>query len=778
MNTRIAFAAIALAVAPVGCSYNPGYFPYLLPPGHITQEHAKPRGPGYFKNFDPKACKLEVCPGPQVTAPLGSQIVLVATVYDGDGQPRRSRRVEWIVDGPGNIVEADESGIYPGRGYKVDNKYAVSYTSYTTKTITRGNDDPGDDVIIAPGQTFCVLSSAVPGETVVTAYAPVVYNWQLGRVVVKVLWGEGRFNVPAPAVVRYGGETTLTTTISAGTGEDLPSGYRVRYKVLDGPAAVLVSRAGSGTGTSLSGAARETEAATDTNGVAAVRLVEQDPKPGKTRVAVEIVKPPENGTGAGTVVARRETVVEWAAPEIGLTVNAPPTAGEGASYPVTVTLDNAGAVDSKDARVKVSLSDGATLERSEPPPSRQEGGVLVFDLPPVSGKAKQEVTLRVRPARLGSVTVTADAATADGLQATNKATTRIEPGKLLLVVDAPQGALTGESIPFKLAVTNAGGAPAENVTVWAQYDAGLTASGSQNPIELSAGTVAPGQTKVLDLPLTAKKTGRYGVRANVTGDGNLAARAEPAAVDVRRAELAVTASGPKLAYVNQEFTWNTTIRNNGDAAVTNVVVRAAVPAETKPKSAEDGGRVGPGSVEWKLAELRPGDQKTLRFTAEALQLVDRAVLGVSVVGDATNGTRTVGEPVSAKAESAVPIIGTPAVVLELATPPGLIEVGKRAAFKIRVRNDGTVSARGVEVTAYAPPELRAVRGIGNGAGRIDANGKVVFPAVEELRPGQTLIFTLEVEALQAGDARVRAEVKAAHLTRPLQEEQSARVTAK
>ena len=611
------------------------------------------------------------------------------------------------VDGPGNIVEADESGVYPGRGYKVDNKYAVSYTSYITKTITRGNDDPADDVIIAPGQTFCVLSSAVPGETVVTAYAPEVFNWDQGRVVVKVLWGDGRFNFPPPSVARYGGETTLTTTVSAGSGTDLPSGYRIRYKVLDGPPAVLVSRSGSGTGTSLSGAGKEAEAATDTNGEAAVRLVQQDPKPGKTRVAVEIVKPPETGAGAGTVVARRETTVEWAAPQIGLTVSAPPAAGVGGTYPVTVSLDNAGAVDSKDARVKVTLSDSATLARSEPPPTRQEaGGVLVFDLPPVSGNAKQEVTLQVKPARLGQVTVTAEAATTDGLQATNKATTRIETGKISLVVEAPPAALAGEKIPFKLAITNASAAPAENVTIWAQFDAGLTHPSPQNPVELAAGTVAPGQTKVLDLPLVAKQTGRYGVRANATGDGNLAARAEPVAVDVRRAELAAVAVGPRLAYVNQEFTWSVTVRNNGDSAVSNVIVRATVPAEAHAKAAEDGGRVGPGSVEWKLTELRAGDQKTLKFTADALALTDKATLTVSALGDATSGAKTVGDPVEAKAESAVAIIGTPALVLELATPPGLVEVGKRVAFKVRVKNDGTVAARNVEVTAFAPPELR------------------------------------------------------------------------
>src|SRR5262245_8791365 len=161
MTTRTALLALA-ALAPLGsgCSYNPGYFPWYLPPGQIVQEHAKPRF-GYFHNFDPKAVRLEVTPNQQVTAPLGSQVVLLGTVMDKDGQPRRSRRIEWILDGPGNIIEADESGVYPGRGYKVDNKYAVTYTNYVTKTITRGNNDPGDDVVVAPGQTFCVVSSSV-----------------------------------------------------------------------------------------------------------------------------------------------------------------------------------------------------------------------------------------------------------------------------------------------------------------------------------------------------------------------------------------------------------------------------------------------------------------------------------------------------------------------------------------------------------------------------------------------------------------------------------------
>jgi len=783
MTARIAVLVVAtLGFCSAGCSYNPGYFPYILPPGRIQQDHAKPGGPGYFRNYDPQAVKLEVSPNQLITAPLGSQVVLLGTVMDKDGQPRRSRRVEWITEGPGNIVEVDESGFYPGRGYKVDNRYAVSYTNYTTKTITRGNTDPADDVIVAPGQTFCVLSSAIAGETVVTVYAPEVFNWDNGRVTVKILWGDGRFSFPASAVTRVGGEHTLTTSISSTAADGIPAGYRIRYRVIDGPAAVLVSRAGSGTGASLSGTgSKEAEAFTDANGDAAVRLVQQVPKAGKTRVFVEVVKPPESGTGTGTVVGRKETVIEWAEPKIHLAVNAPNAAGLNGTFPVTVSLDNDANIDSRNAKVNITLSDGATLVKSDPPPSRQDiTGTLTFELPPTPGKTKQEVVLQVKPARLGQVTVTADAVTTDGLSATNKATTRVEQGKLQLHIEAPTAALTDEQIPFRIAVTNAGAAPAENVTVWARCDEGLKGAAAQNPIELAAGSLAPGQTKTLDLPLVAARSGRYGVRATVTGDGNLSGSAEPVAVDVRSVKLTAGATGPRMAYLNAEFDWTVSVKNTGDATATNLVVRATVPNEVRVKPG-DGGTVGAGSVEWKLPELRAGDQKTFRLSVTALKLSDRAALTVSVLGDANNGTRTVGEPLGAKAETAVAIIGTPALVLELATPAGLVEVGKRVSFQVRVKNQGTVSARNVEVNAFAPPELKAIRGAaspGADVASIDATGRVTFTIVEELRPGATITFTIDVDAVQAGDARFRAEVRAAHLTNALKEEQAARVTAK
>lgn len=791
MTTRTALlTAAALALSLTGCSHNPGYFPYYFTGGRIEQSHAKPGGSGYFKNFDPKACKLEITPNQTITAPLGTQVVLIGSVLDKDGQPRRSRRIEWMVDGPGGIVEADESGTFAGRGYKVDNKYAVTHTNYVTKTITRGNNDAGDDVIVAPGQTFCVISSAVPGETVVTGYAPEVFNWDNGRVVVRITWGDSRYSFPAPAVVRSGGEHALTTTVSASGTDGVPSGYRIRYKVLEGPPAVLVGRGTPGTSVSASGGGtNEAEATTDVNGEATVRLVETSAKAGKSRIAVEIVKPPESGTGPGTVVSRRETVVEWAEPSVHLGVNAPTSAGVGASFPVTIGLDNEGAVDSRDARVKVTLSDGATLERSDPPPSRQDAnGALTFDVPPVSGKGKQQVVLQVKPAKLGQITVSAEVATADGLTASNAATTRVEQGKIQLRVEGPGTAVAGAEVPFKVAVTNGGGVTAENVTVWARYDDGLRYAAPNNPVELAAGTIAPGQTKTLDLPLTATKAGKFGVRANATADGGLTAASEPVSVDVQRAELSVTATGPRLVYLNQDFEWTVVVKNAGDATLSNVVVRAALPADVRAKTVE-GAKVGANSVEWTVAELRGGEQRTYRVPVTANRLNDRATLSASVTGDVrAAGGKAGGEPITAKGESTVALIGTPAVSMVVVAPQGLVEVGKRTTFKVLVKNEGTVSARTIELTGFAPPELRPVRGSGAVVGvangptpvtaRIEGTGRLVFPPVEELRPGETITFTIDLDAVQAGDARFRAEVTAAHLTNALKEEQAARVTAK
>src|SRR3954447_23291651 len=165
---------LSLLSGAVGCfgTGNPSYFPYLLPFGEVVQTHAKPISPGYYNNYDPHAIRLEVRPlkdaaGQDVTSQVRTQHILIATLYDEKDVPRRSRRVEWIVDGAGSIMEVDESGITNSRGYKSGKQTAVSYTAYCENRLSRSgnNKDKRDgDVMIRPGQTWCVISSPIEGD--------------------------------------------------------------------------------------------------------------------------------------------------------------------------------------------------------------------------------------------------------------------------------------------------------------------------------------------------------------------------------------------------------------------------------------------------------------------------------------------------------------------------------------------------------------------------------------------------------------------------------------
>src|SRR5262245_21373264 len=304
--------ALGAAAGCLGLSHNPTYFPNLMPFGNIIRTHAKPSGPSYFANFDPHAVRLEVRPL-QSASPVNRHHVLIATVYDENGKPRRHRRIEWMIEGAGHIVEEDESGLFAGRGYKVDNHYAVSYTDYAQHCITRGNSDPNDDFVIRPGQSWCVISSPVEGDTHVTVYAPEINNWDNNKVTVTHRWIDAEWRLPSAGVARAGTQHVFTTSIFRHTDHQPLTGYRVRYRILDGPPALF-----------LPGRTPEAEIASDLRGNASIAIYQEAFQPGVNRIAVEIIRPPDPTTpsGSGLVIAQGIVTMEWQGPQVSLTKTA------------------------------------------------------------------------------------------------------------------------------------------------------------------------------------------------------------------------------------------------------------------------------------------------------------------------------------------------------------------------------------------------------------------------------------------------------------------------
>jgi uncharacterized repeat protein (TIGR01451 family) len=754
--------AVLCALLSSGCNngitHNPAYFPWNLKPfGDIIRTHGKPSGDGQYADFDPHACRVEVRPI-EATSPVRRHYVLIATVYDDEGKPRRNRRVEWMLEGAGNIIEVDEAGCFPGRGYKVDNKYAVSYTDFVEHHVTRGNSDPNDDFMIRPGQSWCVISAAAEGDTHVTVYCPEIFNWDNNKVVVTTHWVDAAWAFPKPVVARSGSPSVLNTSVIRATDKAPLAGYKVRYRILDGPPAVF-----------LPGRTAEYVATTDLSGNAPATLAQLAPAAGVNKVGVEIIRAPlpTRPDDAGLELARAETTVSWQAPVVSLDVTAPPTAVVGQDIIYTIVLNNAGQVESRGMTVRAGLPDGVQYVRSDPP-AVTENGALVWTLGELAGRQTRNLTATFRTTRLGLVTNKVRVETAEGLSGEKTVTTDVTTAPrpaLKVEVKGPEAGALGAPVAYSITVRNSGTGPAAGVVLNAKFDAGLEHETKLNPVESKVGTLAPGESRTVALALTPRQVGALTNTVTARAEGGLTDSAR-LTVAVKRAEVALRNTGPAWRYVGRPADWSVELENKGEIPLTNVVVRDALPPEVAFQQASDGGTPQGNQVGWTLGTLAPGEKRRLTVTTVCKALTPSATMVATVTADPA---------IDARAATTLEIRGLPAVRMKVADRDDPVDVGKQTEYRVEVTNQGSLPAEDVRVTAVVPDEMRVLDAKGPAAGKVEGQ-RVTFPPVNSLAPGQSVVYTIAVQAVKAAPAvYFRAELTTSTLTKPLVEEESTSV---
>ena len=381
-----------------------------------------------------------------------------------------------MLEGAGNIIEVDESGYFPGRGYKVDNKYAVSYTDYCEHRITRNNPNPNDDFVIRPGQSWCVVSSAAEGDTQISVYAPEIADWDGTKSPSpRTGWTRSGPSHP-PGVGRAGSQHVFTTRLFRHTDHQPIANYRVRYRLLDGPPAAF-----------LPSHAPEAVAVSDLNGNASVALPETAPAAGVNHIAIEIVRPPDtrSPTGAGIVIGQGQTTMEWQAPGISLAKTGPPTAVVGQDIVYTIAVRSSGTM----VAPPMTLRNSIPRERSTSAPTRLQ------TLKASSWPGPWDPWHRDKPTRCKSFcrppgrrnANCATATTVDGLRGDRHHAGGC-PG-LGLTMAGPPTAGNGIPVSYQITVTNTGTGPAYNVVLSDRFDPGLEHESKANPVELRIGTL-------------------------------------------------------------------------------------------------------------------------------------------------------------------------------------------------------------------------------------------------------------------------------------------------
>jgi uncharacterized repeat protein (TIGR01451 family) len=757
----LAAALCAPATGCFGVSGNPSYFPYLLPTGDIIPTHGKPPWPAYDADFDPHAKSLVLMPM-EATGRVRTQYVLLATVADECNQPRRGRRVEWKLEGVGSIVEVDEHGIFPGRGYEFG-KYGVSYTRYHEQRIDRGNANPADDFMVRPGQCYCVVTSPVEGDTHITAYAPGIHDWDKRVFHTTIRWVDVTWEFPPRAVARFGTEHVFTTRVSRFTDRRPLQGYEVRYKILDGPPAFF-----------LPNRSQEIIVRSDADGNASARIAQAGPAAGANRVQVDILRPPDPTTPSGSTVpiASGETAVEWLAPNVGINHVAPPAVPLDQEVVFTTAVNNTGRVESRAITVAVSASDGLQFLRANPPP--QAGNELVWTIAGLAPGQAYTIQTVYRAVKPGPATSVAAMTTAEGQKDQKEATTQVTVPDLKVELGGPPTAVLNQPVALQVTLTNPGSAALENVVIEAQLDDGLDQKDHPGVRKLVLGaggppiTLLPQQSQTVNLDLVPRKKGPLGVRVTAKAAGLV--REATHMVVAQEPKLSVEViEGPQKRFAGRPGEWKIRVANEGDVPLTNVTVRNKLPPELEFEAASDNGQLVLGEVTWNLGTLEPHGQRILVLKAKAIRPAPAAVQ--FILASADPGLRQ-------EVQKGLEIVGLGALATNLTDLEDPLELGKVSTYRLEVTNTGTAPVGNLVVRAIASPELKPLRAAGPGGATAVVEGQVMaFGKADALAPGAKLVYTFEAQGVKAGDARFEVQVTSDVNAEPLRVQESTRVIA-
>ncbi len=333
----------------------------------------------------------------------------------------------------------------------------------------------------------------------------------------------------------------------------------------------------------------------------------------------------------------------------------------------------------------------------------------------------------------------------------------VQEPKLQLDLDGPREVVFGDSKVYRLTVANPGTGDADNVTIQLMPVDG----GNQPAAQHKLGTIAAGDSKVLEVELTARQAGEVGIHAIAFDGGSLRAEVHERVL-VRRADLKIQVAGPPVKYAGTLGAYTVLVSNPGNATATQVRVIASLPPGVTDVIPSDQGRLDEagGRVEWDLGPLPAGQTRQLQVRYVMQSPGSNVLKVVAETNDDLADSGTVSTHVEATAD----------LKLEVSDPSGPIAVGEESIYLVRVLNRGSKEARQVEVFGFFSDGVEPVV-VTEGTGKLSP-GQVVFTPIEVLPAGGERVFKVVAKAERGGSHVFHAEVRCKPLGTKLVAEES------
>jgi uncharacterized repeat protein (TIGR01451 family) len=473
--------------------------------------------------------------------------------------------------------------------------------------------------------------------------------------------------------------------------------------------------------------------------------------PGEPKPAVsEAAAPPEP---AGTIEVQPPAGTQR--PQLKIEKVAPPTAVLGQPLIYHIIVTNSGTATARQVTVEDRVPEGAELTGTIPR-AVLTGNRLSWKIGDVEPGQSQKISIRVTPrapGRIGSV------ATVNFVSEITSQTLVTAP-KLNVDLASPGQARVGDPVQFNFKVTNTGSGDAEHVVIRSIIPRELEHPGGHD-LEYEIGKLPAGESKVVQLSMTAARAGEAVNRAVVTAAGGVSVETK-AAVRVVGSNLVLSRTGPEHRLLGRTAVYQNVVTNKASHAIDKATLVETIPAGLEFVEANEGGQYYDSNrtVAWRIERLGPGDSKVVKVTLRAIE----AGTQVSKVSSV--------EPSGAKTEvtSTTEVQGFASLGLEIPPVEGPVGVGEPISLRISARNRGNIEASNAKLKLTVPKEMEIVSI--KSPVRYATNGQSVeFAPLPGIGGQSAAEFEVVLKAREAGDVRVGIEIHADQMQQPLRREE-------
>ncbi|MDG2012122.1 MAG: hypothetical protein P8J33_01360 [Pirellulaceae bacterium] len=424
-------------------------------------------------------------------------------------------------------------------------------------------------------------------------------------------------------------------------------------------------------------------------------------------------------------------------------------------------VKNTGRTAADNVQVHDHVPQGTELVETIPPAQANANGQITWTLGAMAPGQQTSIKMKVLPKQAGNIGSVAHVTYGAVASAQSVCT---EP-KLSIRHEVPASVLLGQQLYMTIFVENNGNGAADNVILQTDIPEGLAFATGQKELEYSIGTLPPGQSRRVQLPLQAAKVGQSQNVLAAHGAGNLRAT-DTVNIRVTAPKLKLSSEGPNKKFLNRKATHTITLGNDGTAPATNVQLVARLPRGLQFTSANNQGQYDRNNhaVVWRLAKLDAQKAGSVQMTTLPVA-TGQMDIGITAAADLNLRQQTT-QPLSVQQLTEL--------YFDIEDTADAIEVGTNTNFRIRIVNQGNIPAKNVQAQvdfAAAIKPLKVQGGIGNQI----QNQTVTLNTIPSLQPGQEISFVVTASALQVGDHRTVVSVKSQDRETAVSKEESTHV---